>query len=868
MKFLSKLVIKYLKKGAIRTILSVVGIAISISLMVALFETLISIRDSLMLDDIYLFGYQDFEMDDIDDSKLKSLRTSQYIDEVEKYKQDYSIAEFKIISPNRYRLINVNIRDVNQEYFDEVFANSLIEGRLPESENEAILPYSFKSLLPIFNSLGGSFESAIFNSEIFNSTVIENINSSGNNGLNQMIDNIKSKGLYDYIIDEGSKMDQSSFSGEIKEFSEIKIVGYYSTYSSSHSILDFDEKGARLDYFNGIILRYKEITDKTYSVSGLFREFIDVYNPITTLNAIPGFSNETYDSTRINNEIIEMKYMGINSNYSFYVYLGTFIMALILLAVIVFIYNIFNTNYIDKTRDLGLLKVVGMTNKQLYKLIVIEGSIYFLISLPIGYLLGKIISTLLNFYVNMVLNESIMELALTVLHTTRQWVLILVTAISYIMIVISQLMASKNVFNSKPIDAINGGIQKLEFKPNNKSFKLAKKIFGYEGFIALKNIVRNKKRYILITISIVLSIVLFVSISFLDFIFGISKAQMNVDPNYKYGVIVSTDAYETVNIMRDMEKIDGIHATHSYSQTQSVVVTDDGLNFSFDNVDLFIVRDDILDQAYPEYINKNIALVFNKNKNIDVANNGIYIFEDKFYKQNSRNIKESNISDKIFLIQEYSKKIKGSLETAFNVFLIDNAIVIKSSSMQNIIMGDGKPLNLENFIDISKHVDNEFLKEDLKSILYKYPSSYERGYEIPLIRLIKAMSYGFLGLISIIGILNLYNSTYNNIATRKREMALFKAVGIENRKLKKIILLENMISVFAAALITLLIPILSSYIIWKSQETLLLEDFNYLMPIMYYLAAIIISIITIYLSTMLPFNRLKEESIIRKLKGE
>ena len=77
-----------------------------------------------------------------------------------------------------------------------------------------------------------------------------------------------------------------------------------------------------------------------------------------------------------------------------------------------------------------------------------------------------------------------------------------------------------------------------------------------------------------------------------------------------------------------------------------------------------------------------------------------------------------------------------------------------------------------------------------------------------------------------------------------------------------------MISVFAAALITLLIPILSSYIIWKSQETLLLEDFNYLMPIMYYLAAIIISIITIYLSTMLPFNRLKEESIIRKLKGE
>ncbi|NLW52987.1 MAG: ABC transporter permease [Tissierellia bacterium] len=862
MKFLVKLAIKYLKKGAARTILSVLGIAISISLMVGLFETLISIRDTLMHDDIYLFGYQDFEMDDVDAGKLKALRTSTYIDEVAKYKQDYSLAEFKSVAPYHHQLINVYIKDVNEDYFNDIFANDIIEGRLPENENEVIVPYTLKPILPIFDSLGGYVESTFYKTTAINDAIFEILNQEDEATISNMVSNIKFMGLDDYLLGK-SKEPENLF-----RYDEFKIVGYYSGMVNSNSMASFDDAHSRLDFFSGTVLRFKDIEDDNYSVAGTFRDFVDIDEPITTLRSIEGLKNIADDDIRINQPIIEMKYLGMNSNYNFFIYAGLILMVLIMVAVIVFIYNIFNTNYIEKTKDLGLLKVVGLTNKQLFYLVLIEGYIYFLVSLPIGYVLGKIFSTLLYRFVTGILNDSIIGLVLNVIHTTRWWVFVLVSAITYILIVISQVMASKQVFSINTISALNNGIDDMHIKPNRKQYRLTKKIFGYEGFLAFRNIVRNKKRYILITISITLSIILLVSISFLDYIFGISSAQMKENPEYRYGIVVSTDVRETNNIIRDLEDIRGVQASHTYSQTQSVVLIDESLKKSYENIDLFVVKDEAFDKKYPEFIGEDVILVLDKNKDLDLRNKDMYLMDSTYYGQNKDKISNLNMSKKLFSLQRYDKKFDGSLESVFNTLYIENALIIKSSSKKNIIGGNDLTLALENHIEISKKGNDDLVKEDIRSILYKYPSSYDRGYEVPLIRLIKIISYGFIGLITLIAILNVYNSTYNNISTRKREIALLKAVGIENRKLRKIILLENLISVFAAAIISLAIPIFASYRMWQAQETLLVNDLNYFKPIIFYVAGIFISFLIVYFSTVIPFSKLKEESVIQELKDE
>lgn len=295
---------------------------------------------------------------------------------------------------------------------------------------------------------------------------------------------------------------------------------------------------------------------------------------------------------------------------------------------------------------------------------------------------------------------------------------------------------------------------------------------------------------------------------------------------------------------------------------------DESLKKSYENIVLFVVKDEAFDKKYPEFTGEDVILVLDKNKDLDLRNKDMYLMDSTYYGQNKDKISNLNMSKKLFSLQRYDKKFDGSLESVFNTLYIENALIIKSSSKKNIIGGNDLTLALENHIEISKKGNDDLVKEDIRSILYKYPSSYDRGYEVPLIRLIKIISYGFIGLITLIAILNVYNSTYNNISTRKREIALLKAVGIENRKLRKIILLENLISGFAAAIISLAIPIFASYRMWQAQETLLVNDLNYFKPIIFYVAGIFISFLIVYFSTVIPFSKLKEESVIQELKDE
>ena len=99
-------------------------------------------------------------------------------------------------------------------------------------------------------------------------------------------------------------------------------------------------------------------------------------------------------------------------------------------------------------------------------------------------------------------------------------------------ILISAFIPARKAANTPVMENIR---QTNEIKTESKALKtskLAQRIYGLEGTLALKNFKRNKKRYRSIVLSLVLSVVLFVSgTSFRTSLERLSK-QLVVDIDY------------------------------------------------------------------------------------------------------------------------------------------------------------------------------------------------------------------------------------------------------------------------------------------------------------------------------------------------
>ncbi len=107
-------------------------------------------------------------------------------------------------------------------------------------------------------------------------------------------------------------------------------------------------------------------------------------------------------------------------------------------------------------------------------------------------------------------------------------------AISILTIFISTYIPAQRASKISAIDAIR---QTQDIKLSGKTVKTSKivrKIFGLEAEIGLKNVKRNKKRYLATVFSLVISIVLFLSVSY--FTDGLKKSLEMSQDNIQFDI--------------------------------------------------------------------------------------------------------------------------------------------------------------------------------------------------------------------------------------------------------------------------------------------------------------------------------------------
>ena len=134
------------------------------------------------------------------------------------------------------------------------------------------------------------------------------------------------------------------------------------------------------------------------------------------------------------------------------------------------------------------------------------------------------------------------------------------------------------------------------------------------------------------------------------------------------------------------------------------------------------------------------------------------------------------------------------------------------------------------------------------------------------ILMVKILLYGFVLVVSLIGSVNIVNTLTTNIILRKREFATLKSIGLTQKGLKKMIVLEGLLYGIAGSVYGCIVGTGISYLLFKSMKNF--REFGWMVPWQAIAIATGASIIIGYLSVLSPLSRIKKSNLIESVRED
>ena len=372
-----------------------------------------------------------------------------------------------------------------------------------------------------------------------------------------------------------------------------------------------------------------------------------------------------------------------------------------------------------------------------------------------------------------------------------------------------------------PIEAIRQNDDININKKKIKTGKLVNKLFGIEGEIALKNIKRNKKKYRVTIVSLFISIVLFISFSsYMNYTIDTASSVMGEVP-YDYQIsyfgddndidaldkiseiIKSIDVKEYVSYSASNLSIIGNYTySDEYLDFYKSAYGDDGIkaltNLKYQYISIYIL-DDISYNKYKELIglDKDSVILLNKFKGVSYGNNKRVNYDIPVINNGDINIKICNFDDNdedVDTTKYCNKNIDNIFVTNKSFDLIeefsymDDFKLIVNKKLYDNISDSGTHYTQYNIISDNTDNIDKLTKELDKYDNVNYTNVKESMKQANnMILVVKILMYGFIGLITLIGVTSVFNTISTSMALRKREFAVLRSIGLTRKEFYKIL---------------------------------------------------------------------------------
>lgn len=606
------------------------------------------------------------------------------------------------------------------------------------------------------------------------------------------------------------------------------------------------------------------------------------------------------ESISYNNSLL--RYYGVTNNDGLrntLLSLSVIVMTVIIIGSVSLIYNAFAISVSERARHLGMLSSVGATKRQKQNSVFFEGMIIGLISIPIGILCGITGIGITFMFINSMIQD---VLGITEKLTMVVTPLSLLTAcvVSIMTIFISTYLPARKASKISAIDAIR---QSTDVKLSGKAVKTSKfvrELFGIEAEIGLKNLKRNKRRYQATVFSLVISIVLFLSVT--SFTSNMRKSvELSQDGlNYDIQVYMGTEDAQKVdrltksitalpniteyNVVRELSLSSWIDEKDMAKELQEIVEKDSSIlkNGKYPYyIQIHALNEQSL-RTYAESVGVSYEQLTDLNQMSAIVNDTVTFEDESAKKIIETKALHSEIGQKLDLIYtDWNTEKETKLPPVEIVALTDKRPMGVHSAQVgglNIIVSDQVFDQLTNDTmsnDIQSRLNlnssdplatQQAIEEMKERNVYVQNVFQNRQNSEQMIMLMSIFTYGFIALITLISIANIFNTISTSISLRKREFAMLKSVGMTPNGFNKMINYESIFYGIKSLLYGLPISIVVMYLIFRS----MMSSFSYgfALPWMSILYVIVAVFIIVSSAMLYSSSKVKKENIIDALKQE
>lgn len=883
MKLLNKLTLKNLRLNKVRTAVTIIGIMLSAALITVVSGMALSGRQTMINGQTTWSGDYDVALDIIDNAKIDDIRSNRNVENAF-YKERLGYARTKNADGET---CNYSVLAMSENTYGNCFKIDLIKGKFPTNSGEAVVTKSFKTQDGKDVKIGDKITLDVGvltdkDGNVLDEEGIHNLLQKDFNKCN-IIDTVKRTYTVTGIIERPK-------TSELYDPSNLSMI-----YTAS------DEKAPveaiRTKHMNKLYIAYTPQSEGNYlqnTADILGFKADDMSNVISDEISPEDQQTSGINAYEFNSILLSMKGYGGSEGTNVMIFsLAVIIIIIVMLASVFVIRNSFAISITEKTSMYGMLASVGATKRQIRRNVLFEGFILGLIGIPLGILLGLGVNAILITILNSVLGDVLSGASFVFVTPTIP--IICAIVLSAVTIFCSSFFIALRASRIPPLVAIRGN-KDIKVK-NNKPYrtsKLTKKLFGVGGEIASKSLKRSRKKYRTTVISIVVSVAMFIAVSaFMDYGMTFTDHYYgNADYSYMVSGIDAKQA-QTIEKMPEIENYLTVGLQYGYVSAD-VPVNECGKNFLYDEPDgSKSFGAEFLEVEHDTFVKicRELELDYNKVKggvlvysevtpydmeNMEGTGEPMKLFgktaptkltvygnDDNGNELITGKLKVSSVFDKIPESIEY---------VAGDGITLGESLIIGEQGVISPQLGEHGCYitlyaNTSDHTSLTSRIESMSGTGDSESNISIYDSEEIVRQFNAVMLIVGIFVYGFIGVISLIGLTNIFNTISTNMQLRNKEFASLKSIGMTKKEFNRMIRLESLMYGIKSLLIGIPLGVLGVFAIFSA-----FSRGNVPMSFVFPWKAILISIVAVIMVVWLimkySISKVNKQNIIETIRND
>lgn len=606
------------------------------------------------------------------------------------------------------------------------------------------------------------------------------------------------------------------------------------------------------------------------------------------------------------------------SNYVrfFLVIIGTLI-ALIVCGSALLIYNAFAISIGERKKQFGMFASVGTTPTQIRRIVLTEAGVIAAIGIPLG-ILGAIagVAVLANLTQGMI-SQLILDAEQGLPLVVSPLVIGATMLVAATTILISAWIPARRASQVSPIEAIRltGEIQE-DAPLHLRTSPLIRRLFGFEGELALKSLKRDRKKYLSTLLSLMISIILFVAFNALMLYTNTIQRMASQAMNWDLQIDLDhrqADAEgfaDLVGQLPEVERVTYDRCAHQEYIPPRTVITDPAYeamkelnNLEAENLPRavdggtyqFVLKVCAVGPSefkhYAAQLGLDVEQFFDPSNPLGILINHVTLRQGgKLYDFDLFNLKPGDTiaATKMsgWTSPEIGDEANPSLTWTVGAVAQDTPLgfmgvtlvplmivsdpVFDSLGDQMLQLGPIAPGHLtvksDNPDAAVEAIERLYQSMTGGNISYFSMEDFNRGQNLQTV-MTHLFFYGFLTLITLIGVTNIINTLDTNIKLRRREVAMLKSVGLTQGGFLRMLRYESLFYGLTALLYGLPLGIVVSVFLYYQFDDGV-GTFAFTLP-WTAIAICVIGILSIVFATMMVSGAMiRNDNIVDTLKEE